>query len=471
MEEIKANHVKAISIKKLFGTYSYQIPDKGYLSELAIIYADNGAGKTNLLRLIFQMLSAATDKGYRNSISQTVFSELEITLTNNITLRAKKQQGLLTGPTAFEIFHGKSSLAKWLFVPGESVSKYAIDGGIDKEALQRLPAQVRKQLEQDVAKRNFFNELKKLNVSCSILTPDRMLMGEEPGRSDFESNVMSEVRRGNLAEALFKTRVATLERALESTSNWARRQAFKSAYTGGDSVNSVYQGVVMRILTTPFKVTGGLTKIQQQKIVKDIADRLKVLEGQYERLSEYGFAPKIQINEIVDAVKNAPKNKIDLINSVIEPYLNSLDARVAALNSIYEIVSSFIKNINTFLKDKRLVFQSAHGFKIISSFNGQPLQVSQLSSGEQQLLTMFCHVLAARDSSTVFIIDEPEISLNIKWQRILVTSLLDIAKGSGIQLIFASHSFEILARHKAKVVSLENLSSVSESPVEVGDEE
>lgn len=52
-------------------------------------------------------------------------------------------------------------------------------------------------------------------------------------------------------------------------------------------------------------------------------------------------------------------------------------------------------------------------------------------------------------------IDEPEISLNIKWQRRLVQSLLDIAKGANTQFIFASHSMELLAQHRERVVRLE----------------
>jgi predicted ATP-binding protein involved in virulence len=51
-------------------------------------------------------------------------------------------------------------------------------------------------------------------------------------------------------------------------------------------------------------------------------------------------------------------------------------------------------------------------------------------------------------------IDEPEISLNIKWQRQLIQSLLDVTKGSNIQFIFASHSMELLTPHRDRVVRL-----------------
>jgi predicted ATP-dependent endonuclease of OLD family len=53
-------------------------------------------------------------------------------------------------------------------------------------------------------------------------------------------------------------------------------------------------------------------------------------------------------------------------------------------------------------------------------------------------------------------IDEPEISLNIKWQRNLIKALVDITDGESTQFIFASHSMEILSVHLDKVIRLEH---------------
>jgi ABC-type glutathione transport system ATPase component len=113
--------------------------------------------------------------------------------------------------------------------------------------------------------------------------------------------------------------------------------------------------------------------------------------------------------------------------------------------------------INSLLSDKTISFGLSQGFSIHNRL-GVSLSPAQLSSGEQQLLLLFCYVLTARDASTVFMIDEPEISLNIKWQRQLVQSLLDITKGTSIQFILASHSMELLAQHRNRVIKLENQS-------------
>ncbi|KHD09288.1 hypothetical protein PN36_34135 [Candidatus Thiomargarita nelsonii] len=80
-----------------------------------------------------------------------------------------------------------------------------------------------------------------------------------------------------------------------------------------------------------------------------------------------------------------------------------------------------------------------------------------LSSGEKQLLLLFCNTLIARDKATIFIIDEPEISLNIKWQRQLIRTLLNFTKDSQVQFLFATHSIELLSQYRSNVVKLSNI--------------
>jgi predicted ATP-dependent endonuclease of OLD family len=100
------------------------------------------------------------------------------------------------------------------------------------------------------------------------------------------------------------------------------------------------------------------------------------------------------------------------------------------------------------------------GFAFTSNV-GSRLNVNMLSSGEKHLLFLLCNTLVAREKASILIIDEPEISLNIKWLRRLIQALLDCVAGANVQLVFASHSIELLAQHKSHVVRLENLEVAS----------
>lgn len=67
-----ARLISYIKVEKLFGLYTYKIPETGELSNAAILYGDNGVGKSTLLRLVFHLLSAAHNRGRRGEHSVRV---------------------------------------------------------------------------------------------------------------------------------------------------------------------------------------------------------------------------------------------------------------------------------------------------------------------------------------------------------------------------------------------------------------
>lgn len=68
----------------------------------------------------------------------------------------------------------------------------------------------------------------------------------------------------------------------------------------------------------------------------------------------------------------------------------------------------------------------------------QRIKLSQLSSGEKQLVSLFTHLYLAEGKQYFVIIDEPEISLSVEWQK---TFLQDIRNGTFCSGLFvATHS-------------------------------
>lgn len=64
-----------------------------------------------------------------------------------------------------------------------------------------------------------------------------------------------------------------------------------------------------------------------------------------------------------------------------------------------------------------------------------------LSSGEKQLLFIALYALTAGNHA--LIVDEPELSMHVEWQRKLVSTLRVL--NPRVQLIMATHSPEIMA--------------------------
>jgi predicted ATP-binding protein involved in virulence len=90
----------------------------------------------------------------------------------------------------------------------------------------------------------------------------------------------------------------------------------------------------------------------------------------------------------------------------------------------------------------------------IRGIGRETLDPNWLSSGEKQLILLLSNTILARDSAGIFLIDEPELSLNVKWQRRLVEALLRCAHGANIQYILASHSLELITQHRQNAVQL-----------------
>ena len=61
-----------------------------------------------------------------------------------------------------------------------------------------------------------------------------------------------------------------------------------------------------------------------------------------------------------------------------------------------------------------------------------------LSSGEKQIVSLFSHMFLSRNESYFLVIDEPELSISVKWQRRFLQDIQDTGKCSG--LIAVTHS-------------------------------
>ncbi len=82
----------------------------------------------------------------------------------------------------------------------------------------------------------------------------------------------------------------------------------------------------------------------------------------------------------------------------------------------------------------------------------EAISSDKLSSGEKQMLSFLSY--NAFSEKTIFFIDEPELSLHIDWQRLLLRTLLD--QGTRNQFFIATHSPFILSRYQHKEILLGN---------------
>jgi predicted ATPase len=467
--------IVSIRIEKLFGMYTYRLPTVGSFSNAAILYGDNGVGKSTILRLAFHLLSAHDDRGHRNALYKAQFERLEVGLSTGITLIADKNVPEHPGYLVLSILEGAVVKAVWHFKPQAPKDSTAESGEAFFEAVElqdgvykfrRIPdEQALRTAKSSVQSgdKPFLTELQSSAPGVFILHAERQL------ESDLVSDPSDEVelRRmmhyetpRTLSDLTRRARVIALSQALNSAAQWLQRRAVSSANQGSMNVHGVYFDVLRRLTTFGPHLQLSESRADRADVAfseaEHLAVRLATIEIQTKNLARYELMTPLDTSHFQQSLKS-PRAHAEVVVSVIRPYVDSLEERLKALGAIYQLLDMFVSTLNNFLRDKTVKFRVSHGFSIVNSL-GATLHPSQLSSGEQQLLLLFCYVLTARDAPSVFMIDEPEISLNVKWQQQLVKALLDVTSGAQIQFIFASHSMELLAQHLDRVARLENLS-------------
>ena len=89
--------------------------------------------------------------------------------------------------------------------------------------------------------------------------------------------------------------------------------------------------------------------------------------------------------------------------------------------------------------------------------NDQKLSVQFLSSGERQILVFFANLIfGVKDTSSgIFVVDEPELSLHLSWQKVFVEKALGI--NNNVQFIFATHAPEIVGTYREKAKKLHRI--------------
>lgn len=129
----------------------------------------------------------------------------------------------------------------------------------------------------------------------------------------------------------------------------------------------------------------------------------------------------------VDKIRQHP-----ILSQLFLNIIEELEVEKLKLSSINFLIETF----NSYLIEGKRLVVSGKEAKIVVS--GSEHSINELSSGERHILTFLSLVLFQGEGRDFLIIDEPEISLNITWQRELMSLFSKLVPST--QIIVASHS-------------------------------
>lgn len=133
-------------------------------------------------------------------------------------------------------------------------------------------------------------------------------------------------------------------------------------------------------------------------------------------------------------------------------YVNDTEKKLSVLSDFAARLRLFLLVTPQFLR-KRLRFDRQEGL-VVETNAGRPLKLGMLSSGEQHQLVLNYELLFVTKPNTLVLIDEPELSLHVSWQKRLLPNLIAIAKLSQIDIVVGTHSPFVIGDRADLMVAL-----------------
>ena len=155
---------------------------------------------------------------------------------------------------------------------------------------------------------------------------------------------------------------------------------------------------------------------------------------------------------------------------ILRVYEEALNQRAKILTDAFIDVRHYIDSVNNFLDGKQLVTVAqdveATPRLQISHDDDSLSPLDTLSSGERQIAGLI-YAASHVTQSNVILVDEPELSLHIDWQRKIIGAM--VQQFPSKQLIVCTHSPVISAKYKDKMIELTPQSNAWYPEVDIDD--
>jgi predicted ATPase len=202
-----------------------------------------------------------------------------------------------------------------------------------------------------------------------------------------------------------------------------------------------------------FRIVSGVESYPSSDSIENLLSSISTMLSEEDSLASNPDSNNVYSDLLgtVQSIASTDNKLQDVDNSLLELYRSILQERNSERRKAFQKSQDFEASINRFLDHKCLkigVAQPrlrARSQVSVSTDGGNSYGLSALSSGERQILTMLYSASRTRYQSGIFLIDEPELSLHIDWQRIILKELQN--QSPRRQLIACTHSPEVGADH------------------------
>jgi predicted ATP-dependent endonuclease of OLD family len=406
-----------------------------------IIVGENGSGKTTILRILFYFLSGRWEELIPYQFDKIVATingiDHEVTHEELSEVRENIYSQVLTDFPAFI----------------RQKVMYLIETG------QPVPAEMRRIRDRTG---------RPLDYVLQRIEKMRDMMIEEP--HDLLMNRIQNVRNAISAQILYLPTYRRIERELSSIFegidiNDFRRQRDRLHLNETDESFIEYVEFGMKdvqnaiehelaelreftsknLISLTSRYLGEIINQEYRNVnMKEIAEVSdETVCSILDRINE-SILSKESKEHLSSVISSARSNKSppDELSKIISHYFLRLLKFQELLQDNEKPISDFCALCSDYIVDKRLEYDNANfSFSIIprnDNSSAKSIELSDLSSGEKQIVSLFSHLYLSGKGSFFLLIDEPELSLSVPWQR---RFLIDVRNsGLCVGMIAATHS-------------------------------
>ncbi|WP_322889988.1 MULTISPECIES: AAA family ATPase [unclassified Yoonia] len=389
--------------------------DVSFNPGINIIYGDNGVGKTTLLHIISNIANFDFER-----FNYLKFSFISFTMSNGDRIDLLKRDG----SSVPQVMVNQRRLS----VSDDSPRGSEVERELFSQLFGKSPVYI-------PAFRNVLQKIDERSSGRWNALVDLNLIRGLGARSDGEQTVDAKTAQcrswfGDFVPTIRFPSVEEVEQELETY--WSR----------ADSAARREESKMISEATN--KILADLLGSEPESM-KNLIER--ILQSAPDHLTEKEYMAEDFSRAIANAGRKNSSKEIDP-NSLAAIYIDALIKAQAKQKSLFYKANRFVESMNEFLLPSR-EFQvsgeySGKGKPRINFRNSDRpgYGVGGLSSGERQLLTLLYSAWTQPGESNLMLVDEPEISLHIDWQRQILT---EMHKQSKQQIIACTHAPEVAA--------------------------
>lgn len=451
------NHVnltslKSIKIDGLFGKYNYLI---NFDNDISIWVSENGVGKTTILNIIVAILT--TDK---NALMDINFKKVSVNISGK-TYEIDREK----------YFQIKNNDIKY----SRKIEKLL------EELLMYVPRSYSIKLKKDFNRQQhidleLFEELfyRYLDNEIDLIKSKRiMYILQELKELQYEdlTRILFEIKDSLEEDILFYPTYRRIEVGLDKVFR-NRRDEYNRYELSPKHMGFGMNDVKNRIdnLLNKMRKDANTSYIEMNANI--ISELLKKNVREYIR--DY---KKIDLHKVDVIIKRIGEERIDnidslknFINNTTEsdsiPNVEFLLYYLQKLVKIYDEqkpLDSKLRNFSNictkYLSGKKIVYDESLLTMNVYDFQNKKIDFEDLSSGEKQVISIFSKVYLDVITPCIFIIDEPEISLSIEWQKEVLKDIFDSHK-IGLMIVTTHSPFIFKNEFRNFVIELDKYKEI-----------